>query len=40
MTTIKIETETITTDLTPSEAAAKIKEALGIAEWPQDGDWY
>ena len=40
MTTIKIETETIETDLTPSEAAVKIKEALGIAEWPQIGDWY
>ena len=39
-TKITIETETIETDLTPSEAAAKIKEALGIAEWPQDGDWY
>ena len=40
MTKITIETETITTDLTPSEAAAKIKEALGIAEWPQKGDKY
>lgn len=42
MTKITIETETITTDLTPSEAAAKIKEALGIAEFPQIGDvfWF
>jgi len=40
MTKITIETETITTDLTPSEAAAKIKEALGIAEWLQIGKWY
>lgn len=40
MTKITIETETITTDLTPREAAAKIKEALGIAEFPQKGDKY
>ena len=40
MTKITIETETIETDLTPSEAAAKIKEVLGIAEWPQKGDKY
>ena len=40
MTKITIETETIETDLTPSEAAAKIKEALGIAEWPRRWDAY
>ena len=40
MTKITIETETIETDLTPSEASAKIKKALGIADWPQKGDKY
>ncbi len=40
MTKITIETETIETELTPSEAVAKIKEALGIAEFPQSGDKY
>ena len=40
MTTIKIETETIETDLTPTEAAELIKEALGIKEFPQKGNMY
>ena len=40
MTKITIETETIETDLSPVEAAAKVREALGVREFPQMNDKY
>ena len=40
MTKITIETETIETDLSPAEATAKVREALGVREFPQKGGVY